>query len=292
MSALVRAHRHAATTLNSNHTQHHTAPMQGLYDIGNVSAVLRSAEAFGIEDIHLINRHDDKFKVARSISVGAEKWLRLHHFSRTEECFEHLQSKGYHVAVAHCPSVEAVAGESSSGGSVPAAATDGGNEAVAAPLTTLTELDLTQKTAGANPMVPAGAATLSRVHTATARHRAHVLFVYILHATPAPLTVTPHRDHHSVAPLSAVVFGNEFAGMSEAAINLSDSCFHIDTGGFAQSLNVSAAAAIVFHEGAMQAKACPPSAAVIERTVAEYYARSMGAKGMTLKQMQDSIFNR
>jgi tRNA G18 (ribose-2'-O)-methylase SpoU len=148
--------------------------MQGLYDIGNVSAVLRSAEAFGIEDIYLINRHDDKFKVARSISVGAEKWLRLHHFSRTDTCIAHLQSEGYHVAVAHCPSVEPAATENSTTGASNSSDGDGSRDALiqspssiaaAAPSgATLTDLDLTQKT--------------------------------------------------------AVVFGNEFAGMTEEAIRL------------------------------------------------------------------------
>lgn len=34
--------------------------LEGLYDLGNVSAVLRSAEAFGIENIYLINQHSDR----------------------------------------------------------------------------------------------------------------------------------------------------------------------------------------------------------------------------------------
>jgi len=119
--------------------------LEGLYDIGNVSAVMRSAEAFGVEDIYLINQHNDRFKVSRSISVGAEKWLRLNHFTTTRECVLHLQAHGYHVTAAHCPSVEQVkhdgAGSDGGGGDGGGASEIGEPDAGV----TLTELDLTKK---------------------------------------------------------------------------------------------------------------------------------------------------
>lgn len=72
--------------------------VQGLYDVGNIAAVFRSAEAFGVEHMYLINKHGDRFKKAKTVSVGAEKWLTLHHFHDTIECYEHLKQMGYHIA--------------------------------------------------------------------------------------------------------------------------------------------------------------------------------------------------
>lgn len=195
---------------------------------------MRSAEAFGVEDIYLINQHNDRFKVSRSISVGAEKWLRLNHFTTTRECVLHLQAHGYHVTAAHCPSVEQVkhdgAGSDGGGGDGGGASEIGEPDAGV----TLTELDLTKKT--------------------------------------------------------AVIFGNEFAGMTNEALELADSTFYIDSGGFAQSLNVSAAAAIVFHHAAVQVKAAgPPPPESVERTVCEYYSRCLASKGWTFEHMLNAV---
>ena len=57
-----------------------------MYDLGNIAAVCRSAEAFGVERIYLINRHNDRFKLSRAVSVGAEKWLKLRTFQSPADC--------------------------------------------------------------------------------------------------------------------------------------------------------------------------------------------------------------
>ena len=48
--------------------------LEGLYDRGNASAVLRSAEALGFQEVHLIES-SAKFKKANRVTQGAEKWL-------------------------------------------------------------------------------------------------------------------------------------------------------------------------------------------------------------------------
>eukprot|EP00041_Stephanoeca_diplocostata_P021276 m.492168 g.492168 ORF g.492168 m.492168 type:complete len:95 (+) comp21784_c0_seq72:2540-2824(+) len=66
-------------------------------------AVARSAEAFGITQIMLVNPHRDRFKKARSrTAAGADKWITYTHFRSTAECFDHLRDIGYHISVAHC----------------------------------------------------------------------------------------------------------------------------------------------------------------------------------------------
>jgi tRNA G18 (ribose-2'-O)-methylase SpoU len=54
--------------------------LERLYDVGNIAAVCRSAEAFGIEAVYLVGSKSDRFKPNRTqsrVSVGAERWLNI-----------------------------------------------------------------------------------------------------------------------------------------------------------------------------------------------------------------------
>ncbi len=66
----------------------------------NISAVLRSADCFGIQDVHIIeDKH--RFVVHEEIAKGAAQWLSLHRYreqaNNTEYCFEQLRAEGYRI---------------------------------------------------------------------------------------------------------------------------------------------------------------------------------------------------
>ena len=63
----------------------------------NLSAILRSAESFGVHDVHLIQ--PKKAKVS-SAARGAERWLNIHIHESLEDCVEHLHREGYQLWVA------------------------------------------------------------------------------------------------------------------------------------------------------------------------------------------------
>ncbi|XP_002983757.2 uncharacterized protein LOC9643997 [Selaginella moellendorffii] len=74
--------------------------VEGLFDIGNICAVFRTAEAFGLQSVHVIANSDQKrYKEARNISMGAEKWLDVEVWENTNECVQVLRSRGYRIAV-------------------------------------------------------------------------------------------------------------------------------------------------------------------------------------------------
>ena len=62
----------------------------------NVSAVLRSAEAFGVHEAHLVT---NEFKPSVGAAKGAERWLELALHESTEACFEILRQRGFRIFV-------------------------------------------------------------------------------------------------------------------------------------------------------------------------------------------------
>ncbi|EGD83104.1 hypothetical protein PTSG_12070 [Salpingoeca rosetta] len=83
--------------------------IEGLHDTGNISAIQRTCDAFGVHDFHTIRRFPmDRMKQHRHVSKGADKWLRVHRWGSTGDCMAHLRQHGYRIAVT------AVADDSSS----------------------------------------------------------------------------------------------------------------------------------------------------------------------------------
>ncbi|VAH44180.1 unnamed protein product [Triticum turgidum subsp. durum] len=68
--------------------------VEGLTDFGNVSAAFRSADALGVQSVHVISCEDNK----RHVSMGAEKWLDIELWSSPAECFDALKKRGYRIA--------------------------------------------------------------------------------------------------------------------------------------------------------------------------------------------------
>ena len=62
----------------------------------NTSAILRSCEAFGVHEVHLIT---GRFRTSRGAARGAERWLDLHRWTTIEECVAHLRARGYRIFV-------------------------------------------------------------------------------------------------------------------------------------------------------------------------------------------------
>jgi len=82
-------------------TRHFTFILEDLFHPHNASAILRSSDCFGIQDIHMIeNNH--RFKNEKDISLGSKKWLSIHRYNEQEQnnisCIEQLKNKGYTIA--------------------------------------------------------------------------------------------------------------------------------------------------------------------------------------------------
>ena len=85
-----------------NRTRYLTVVLEDLYQPHNASAVLRSCECFGIQDVYIIENRN-KYIVNPDIALGAFKWLNLIKYNRSEDntlaAIEALRKKGYRIVV-------------------------------------------------------------------------------------------------------------------------------------------------------------------------------------------------
>ena len=82
-----------------NRTRHFCMVLEDLFDPHNISAVIRTAEVFGLEDVHVIEEVNP-YKVNKSILKGSNKWMNIYLHKKRMACMEHLRKKGYRIAVA------------------------------------------------------------------------------------------------------------------------------------------------------------------------------------------------
>lgn len=70
--------------------------LEGIYDRGNISAVMRTAEAFGFVNFHVIETQE-KFKEANRVTQGADKWTEVQKWKSTKECILELKKRGHKI---------------------------------------------------------------------------------------------------------------------------------------------------------------------------------------------------
>lgn len=83
-----------------NRTRHITVVIEDLFQTQNISAVMRTCECLGIQDIHIVEG-ENEFSIHSAISMGADKWLTRHHYPAQEanivKCISQLKENGYTV---------------------------------------------------------------------------------------------------------------------------------------------------------------------------------------------------
>lgn len=84
-----------------NRTRHLTLVLEDIYQSQNASAVLRTADCFGIQDVHVIeNRYE--YQLNPDVALGSSKWVDYHRYNRngednTRAAFERMHQKGYKI---------------------------------------------------------------------------------------------------------------------------------------------------------------------------------------------------
>ena len=137
--------------------------VEGLVNTGNVSAVMRSTEALGYQDMHVVRGQHERYKHSQRTAQGAQHWLDVWHWNGPSDCAAHLHEAGYRLVAMH------------------------------------------------------------------------------LHADTVPI-----REIDFTEP-TALIFGNEEAGVTDDMLAASDAACEVPLPGFTESFNVSVAAAVALY---------------------------------------------
>lgn len=79
-----------------NRTNHFTVVVEDVFQMHNTSAVMRSCEVFGIQEVHVIEQRYGK-RIDKEIALGAQKWVDINRFDNITDCITAIKNKGYQI---------------------------------------------------------------------------------------------------------------------------------------------------------------------------------------------------
>lgn len=84
----------------ADRTKYMTVVLENVFQEHNASAVLRSCDCFGIQELNVIEK-DNQYKVQRDIAMGAGQWVDMYNFNQgiqvTQDCLSKLKKQGYKI---------------------------------------------------------------------------------------------------------------------------------------------------------------------------------------------------
>lgn len=84
----------------ANRTKYLTVVLEDIFQSQNASAVLRTCDALGVQDVHIIE-NEHQYTLNPGVTKGCSKWLDLFKYNNNEDntlsCINHLKSNGYKI---------------------------------------------------------------------------------------------------------------------------------------------------------------------------------------------------
>ena len=81
-------------------TRYLTVVLEDIFQSQNASAVLRTCDCFGIQDVHIIENRNP-YEINPDVELGSAKWLNMNRYNKsghnTLEAFTELRKKGYKI---------------------------------------------------------------------------------------------------------------------------------------------------------------------------------------------------
>ncbi len=77
-------------------TRHFTVVTEDVYQLHNTSAVMRTCDVFGIQDLHVVEEKVSK-RIDKEIAMGAQKWVDFKRYSSIKDCISNLKNSGYQI---------------------------------------------------------------------------------------------------------------------------------------------------------------------------------------------------
>jgi len=76
-----------------------TVALEDVYQMHNTSAITRSCDVFGLQDLHVVEDRNARV-LDKNIAMGAEKWVDVHRYVNSVDCLAELKRKGYQIIAA------------------------------------------------------------------------------------------------------------------------------------------------------------------------------------------------
>lgn len=80
----------------SQRTRHFTVAIEDIFQLHNASAVMRSCEVFGVQELNVVEEKYGK-TIDKEIAMGAQKWVDVERFNSVTTCIDSLKAKGYRI---------------------------------------------------------------------------------------------------------------------------------------------------------------------------------------------------
>ncbi len=77
-------------------TKHFTVATEDVYQLHNTSAVIRSCDVFGIQEVNIVEERNSK-RIDREIAMGAQKWVDLNRYHSVKDCIKGLKQNDYQI---------------------------------------------------------------------------------------------------------------------------------------------------------------------------------------------------
>ncbi len=82
--------------LSLNRTRHITVVLEDVYQSHNASAVLRSCDCFGVQDVHVVENRN-QYNPNPDVAMGSNKWVDIYKRHSIQETYAHLHQRGYSI---------------------------------------------------------------------------------------------------------------------------------------------------------------------------------------------------
>tara|TARA_B110000503_G_scaffold141820_1_gene236519 strand:- start:2808 stop:3464 length:657 start_codon:yes stop_codon:yes gene_type:complete len=80
----------------AHRTKHFTVAVEDVFQMHNTSAVMRSCEVFGIQELNIVEQRHGK-SIDKQIAMGAQKWVDIYEHPSSQICMDNLRKKGYQI---------------------------------------------------------------------------------------------------------------------------------------------------------------------------------------------------
>jgi len=81
-------------------TRYITVLLEDIYQSQNASAVLRTCDCTGIQDVHIVEERNE-YDINRDVALGSDQWLSLHYYDEGENnvysAIKSLKKQGYRI---------------------------------------------------------------------------------------------------------------------------------------------------------------------------------------------------